>query len=1020
MKKHFIKFRKMRTYCLIAFAIIFHLQVNCAYGQINSGKNELQKSLDFMFEHIDKKSVPTGLLRDYAVEEEDMDIFTGECPLNENNICTPIRYASLLKTISSAALFNDPIQPFERTYKSRGESIEKNGTIRLGAMLFQYARIKSSAITQGLISLKNGQLYNNEKKDSPYLLEYVFAGCCLDNATNTSNVTFTLPSSFLLNNTSIQKLEIDYGAGFRNILYNESVKASLKNGDNDIKIRATLNNGKTLLAHTTVKVIENTKLKTRAYSDLVTINDYTTITGENYSGITTKADISVHYAPGHNSIQKPFIFVEGFDPRCISETTNGVWNIQRLNSYIDQLEKQGYDLIYVDWEKSEEYIQANAYTLIEVLKWVNNKKSSNGSNEPNVIMGHSMGGLIVRYALKTMENRGQKHDVDTYISYDVPHLGAHIPLGVLYGFNGIQRFLKEKGIINSLLPDDIKKYIKLGESMAYSTSAQQMLVYFVDPAGNFNNQEHITWQKELNALGFPKGDADKNLKMLAVANGCYQQPTVPQSYLTSDFSAGSDVLCLMPFGRLVDLGVTICLNDIVASMLWSLPGRTSVSGYFNIYPATAIGQRVTNINLKYKKTFLWTVPLSKTVFSYDRDFPGGYLFDTYPSSSYSMKENNDDNTIQTSRDLNIRPILDLSVDANVHSVPFIPTSSALAYGNGLNSNSSYYFEKPTGESSPFGENYYVHAAQKGHAYLTKNAMDWLFVRLSTCIDGSNVGYDGAQYKLSNAIGNVIWSTSNSGIATIDQQGILFVHGKGIISIVAKNQGKSYSQLIMVGMPRFILSASHEPGGYKIKAECIDNQYLEQLSNLNRVINYNWGIKIPTKDIIWIGTAVPNLQVELDSENEKGLVFLKVTDVIGNETPIQSIQINSQDVYVASNQKLYIDSQGNLYKENKGKYSYKSARLYLKYKENLSDKYKDRKWMATSAMVLSPYTRTQKISARDGGPLIKDILPESELEYITKGSDDGQVYSYVLILLNSDEESVQFVPVSFTFKTNIEK
>jgi hypothetical protein len=77
-------------------------------------------------------------------------------------------------------------------------------------------------------------------------------------------------------------------------------------------------------------------------------------------------------------------------------------------------------------------------------------------------------------------------------------------------------------------------------------------------------------------------------------------------------------------------------------------------------------------------------------------------------------------------------------------------------------------------------------------------------------------------------------------------------------------------------------------------------------------------------------------------------------------------------------------------------------------------------MATSAMVLSPYTRTQKISARDGGPLIKDILPESELEYITKGSDDGQVYSYVLILLNSDEESVQFVPVSFTYKTNIEK
>lgn len=75
-------------------------------------------------------------------------------------------------------------------------------------------------------------------------------------------------------------------------------------------------------------------------------------------------------------------------------------------------------------------------------------------------------------------------------------------------------------------------------------------------------------------------------------------------------------------------------------------------------------------------------------------------------------------------------------------------------------------------------------------------------------------------------------------------------------------------------------------------------------------------------------------------------------------------------------------------------------------------------MVTSAMILSPYLKTQNISARDGGPLIKNIIPEDELNYIIKGSEDGQVYNYMIILLNYKGEYVQFVPLSITYKTNI--
>lgn len=59
------------------------------------------------------------------------------------------------------------------------------------------------------------------------------------------------------------------------------------------------------------------------------------------------------------------------------------------------------------------------------------------------------------------------------------------------------KFIDEHGVIDALLTSftPAGKYIELGKAMAYSTAAQQMLVHFVDPAGNYNNQEHEIWQK---------------------------------------------------------------------------------------------------------------------------------------------------------------------------------------------------------------------------------------------------------------------------------------------------------------------------------------------------------------------------------------------------------------------------------------------------------------------------------------------------------------------------------------------
>lgn len=435
----------------MTFLICFFM-VSTLFGQRVSQNNEMRKSLDFMFEHLERNSVPKGLLRDYAVEYEDLDLFSGEVPLEDDNVGTIIRFGNLLKTISSSAVKEDPIKSFESSIQNYKKQ-KKTGELTLGIMLYEYARIKANALTDGLIRYENGQVYNTNKDESPYQLEYAFAGSCLESPIQQSNVTFTLPSSFLLTNCDIKEIEIDFGAGFRSINPDKPVNASLNKGINKLVIRTTLQNGQILSAHTIVQVEDLTSHpQTRAIinNDSLTAHYSTIIQGQNYGGITTSAEVTISYAPGNYSLRKPLIIVEGFDPRVDAETPKGSWSFNRTkfeSNIIDLNRKYGYDIVYVDWVNSQEYIQANSYTLKSVIEWVNSRKSG---NETNVIVGHSMGGIIARYALKTMENQGIRHQVSTYVSYDAPHLGAHVPLGVLYAFHGILSFLDGHSVMDAL------------------------------------------------------------------------------------------------------------------------------------------------------------------------------------------------------------------------------------------------------------------------------------------------------------------------------------------------------------------------------------------------------------------------------------------------------------------------------------------------------------------------------------------------------------------------------------------
>jgi hypothetical protein len=121
---------------------------------------------------------------------------------------------------------------------------------------------------------------------------------------------------------------------------------------------------------------------------------------------------------------KPIIIGEGFD--MVNST-----NLDDLEAkYRIQLQNfmnNGYDLVLLDYHNATTYIENNAQVMKALIHQVYQTKVG---NTDMIVIGESMSGLVARYALRQMEFLGENHHVSHFISYDSPHQGANIPVGL--------------------------------------------------------------------------------------------------------------------------------------------------------------------------------------------------------------------------------------------------------------------------------------------------------------------------------------------------------------------------------------------------------------------------------------------------------------------------------------------------------------------------------------------------------------------------------------------------------------
>lgn len=340
------------------------------------------------------------------------------------------------------------------------------------------------------------------------------------------------------------------------------------------------------------------------------VNTSSTVTVKNlfeasipFAGKKAKGKAYIRYRDnatlGQNTFKKPVIFVEGLDlgpdggapfralmarnyspvygpvnsnkvgntgwPQLWGCNDDGLFDTAR--SYLDDLSSQGYDIIMLDFWDGADYIQRNAFLLVELIERINANKVG---DESNIIIGASMGGQVVRYALSYMEDKNIPHCTRLNVSFDSPWNGAHIPLSLQCFLDYSANHGQNAAAIETLnglhrpAPKQLLNYHIWKAKNSYrtiqNTGNSQKTITF-----NFNNKlatcpEREQLIAELNNLGsYPR-----KCRNIAIVNG--------NRFGVPEFPAGQ---------QFIDHNNDLCWFFSVQNDLWAGKGGTAYIAKLN-------------------------------------------------------------------------------------------------------------------------------------------------------------------------------------------------------------------------------------------------------------------------------------------------------------------------------------------------------------------------------------------------------------------------------------------------------
>ncbi|WP_223605692.1 T9SS type A sorting domain-containing protein [Chryseobacterium sp. OSA05B] len=673
------------------FLFILSLSGFIGFGQtkkvIPRTKDIQDNTLQSVFANLEKDRIPNGLLLDAAIEFANLKKYDGTMP--DSSYTSSKLVADIYNTVLMSRLSaNATITHTSDALVSQWKAEQQMDIIPLGGVFYKYSQF-SQATQQnaqntgdpGTLTVTNGTVqdkYVNGVWQNPYEEKYVLALSPSVSSHNKLNFKIKLPNNLFLTNQTSQIQKIEYKLSdqlpYEILPYNQLINVSYAAlGTYHWTFKVTLNSGEVLYTHTqfTVNGDMGKYVDTAMESKNTNLGQYTK--NVIFNG-ANRATMYIKLAPGHTQITKPLIVAEGFDMGAIVAPTQeaGLTNIDTFISslwggssslYFDI--NNGYDIIYVDWNNGVDYIQNNAALLSTAIQWVNAKKSG---MEPNVVIGQSMGGLVARYALKDMEQKGIPHVTKLFISDDSPHLGANIPLGMQYMLINVARaYIRTPLVagIGEFIVPMFNQGISINDvlTLTDTPAARQMLINYADGNYQLNNTIHDNWQNELKLKGYPQ-----LTRNVAISNGseCGTDQT-----LSNLLRLYKETNKQHMFSDIIGALVGVATNRLDMILLSSVPGSSKYVFDFTVRPMTQLnaGTQVYNGSIKYKKKVLWLINAQVTLLGGSRTQPGGILpIDKYGGGKFKLAQNQ----------------LPSYVTDNLTTTPFsfIPTPSALDYKSG--------------------------------------------------------------------------------------------------------------------------------------------------------------------------------------------------------------------------------------------------------------------------------------------------------------------------------------------------
>lgn len=417
-------------------------------------------------EPLDKSLISSGILGEKGFLFVDLDRFNGQ---TDSVITTP-QWWQLYRQLHFASLSQTSMSSPD-SIKTMSDQLLRQEIIPIALMNLNYNQIKPYALDNNLLVLSNGKLYDVlNRNESPYNNKHMFAAAVLKKRICHGLVTFRLDERFFINNvsSSIASLEIDFddGQGYRsfsqNGFSNNDITISYQDpGEKTLTVRIVFSDQTILRSKTSFTIATTSNV---IPDDSISITSYTRYLGDMATGVAY-----ILYGCGnHGKLRKPFIVCDGFDPSNsrhfpeLYEMLDGKDENGQSLKFIDKARAEGFDIIILDYDDGTDYIQRNAMVMVSLINYVNAQLRNNESNSQLVVIGPSMGGLIIRYALSYMEQNGMNHNTRLYVSFDSPHLGANIPIGDQY-------FVK----YSTTLPFQDESNLEALNSPA----ARQMLIY---------------------------------------------------------------------------------------------------------------------------------------------------------------------------------------------------------------------------------------------------------------------------------------------------------------------------------------------------------------------------------------------------------------------------------------------------------------------------------------------------------------------------------------------------------------